>query len=84
MISSTGHFIKSSCGISIIPTVGLVEPDEFDMIVVVGGLLSEEIACDHATLKYIQLAARKRIPLIGVCTGSFVLAEAGLLGRHET
>ena len=84
VISSTGHFIKSSCGISIIPTVGLVEPDEFDMIVVVGGLLSEEIACDHATLKYIQLAARKRIPLIGVCTGSFVLAEAGLLGRHET
>ncbi|CCM78057.1 Transcriptional regulator protein (fragment) [Rhizobium mesoamericanum STM3625] len=30
------------------------------------------------------MAARKRIPLIGLCTGPFVLAEAGLLGRHET
>lgn len=84
VVSSTGRFVKSSCGISVVPTVGLVEPDQFDMMVVVGGLLSDETACDHSTLKYIQLAARKRIPLIGLCTGSFVLADAGLLGRHES
>lgn len=28
-------------------------------------------------------AAAQRIPLTGICTGTFILADAGLMGEHE-
>lgn len=83
VISSTRHFIRSSCGVSIVPTMDLVSPERFDMLVVVGGLLGRDVACDDETIRYLQRAALARVPLIGVCTGSFILAEAGLLDSHE-
>ena len=32
---------------------------------------------------YIQQAARKDIPIIGLCTGSFILAKAGVLDNRR-
>lgn len=83
VVSSTGQLIKSSCGISVAPTAGLVSPDQFDILVVVGGLLGEDVACDRATIRYLQQAARIRLPILGLCTGSFILAEAELLDGHQ-
>ncbi len=84
VIGSTRHLISSSCGVQVAPTSGLVDPREFSFIVVVGGLLSSKVPVDDETIAYLKGAAEKKVPLIGVCTGTFILAEAGLMRTHQT
>ena len=55
------------------------DPRAFDYIVVVGGLLHRGPQIDAETLGFLHKAAAAGVPLIGVCTGSFVLSRAGLM-----
>lgn len=84
VLGSTRHLVTSSCGVQVAPTKDFVDPARFDYIVVVGGLLSVSQPVDNETISYLRQAAAKRVPLIGVCTGSFILAEAGLMINHES
>lgn len=79
VISSTPHMIKASCGIQVAPTGRLGAPERFDYIAVVGGLLNVEEPLDRETVAFLKEAAARKVTLLGVCTGSFILAEAGLL-----
>ena len=83
VLGSTRHMVTSSCGIQVAPTSDFVDPARFDYIVVVGGLLSVSQPVDNETILFLKQASSKRVPVIGVCTGSFILAEAGLLNTHE-
>jgi transcriptional regulator GlxA family with amidase domain len=83
VLASTRNLITSSCGVQVAPTSGFVEPTTFDYIVVVGGLLNVDEPLDRQALDYLNQAAVARVPLIGLCTGSFILAEAGLMKRHQ-
>ncbi|MFO1191473.1 MAG: GlxA family transcriptional regulator [Rhodoferax sp.] len=74
--------VRSSCGVEVLPTGELDDPRNHDYVVVVGGLLDGPPMPD-AMLDYLRLAAQRQVPLVGVCTGSFVLARLGLLqGRR--
>ena len=74
--------IRSSSGVEIKPTSELVDPADFDYLVVVGGL-TDGPKCAQPLLDYVVQADRKGVPLVGLCTGSFVLARLGLLqGRR--
>jgi transcriptional regulator GlxA family with amidase domain len=75
--------IRASCGLEVHPTDVLDDPKRFDYVVVVGGLLrgGHNIAPD--LLAYIQQADRANVPLIGICTGSFVLARANLMRGYR-
>ena len=84
VLASTQHLITASCGIQVAPTSSLTDPAKFDCIVVVGGLLSVEDPVDHQTIAFLKDADSKKVCLIGLCTGSFILAEAGLMKDHET
>ena len=84
VLGSTRHLITSSCGVQVAPTSDFVDPQEFNYIVVVGGLLSHDKPVDHETMAYLKKAASQKIPLIGVCTGTFILADAGLMKGHQT
>lgn len=79
VISASGQMIKSSSGIQVAPTARLGDPSRFDYLAVVGGLLDVEEPLDRETAAYLNEATRKKVPVIGVCTGSFILAAAGLL-----
>jgi len=71
--------VRSSCGIEIYPTTSYLYPGEFDYIFVVGGLLGQ---LDHAPFghrRYIHAARQLGCTIVGVCTGSFVLAREQLL-----
>ncbi|MUZ63079.1 GlxA family transcriptional regulator [Agrobacterium vitis] len=85
VLGSTRHLITSSCGVQVAPTSDLVEdPSQFQFIVVVGGLLNKEQPIDRETAAFLKKAAAKNVKLIGVCTGSFILAELGLMKSHRT
>ncbi|WP_423207891.1 GlxA family transcriptional regulator [Paracoccus yeei] len=84
VMASRDGLIGSSCGIAVAPTAGLLDPAQFHYIVVVGGLLTEAQPVDAETIAYLRRADRRRVTLIGLCTGSFILAGAGLMGDHES
>ena len=74
--------VRSSCGMMVTPTSGLVPPGELDYVVVVGGLLRGP-ALDPAARAYLRQAAAAGTTLVGACTGSFLLCREGLMqGRR--
>lgn len=75
--------IRASCGIEVLPTAELVDPTQFDYIVVVGGLLHDQ-KIPSMLLDYIKRAADLNVPLVGICTGSFILAGLGLMKDRRT
>jgi transcriptional regulator GlxA family with amidase domain len=75
--------LRASCGAEIMPQQRLGDPADFHYIVVVGGLLPQCRDLPEPTLDFLRLAAARGIPLIGLCTGCFILADAGLMrGRR--
>jgi len=84
VLGSTGHLITSSCGVQVAPTSHFLDPGMFNYIVVVGGLLNAASPIDDETVRYLKEAAARKVPLIGVCTGTFILASAGLMKHHQT
>jgi transcriptional regulator GlxA family with amidase domain len=70
--------VCSSAGVEVKPTLLFPNPSEFDYVVVVGGVLGAP-RCAQASLDFLQRAARQQVPLVGLCTGSFVLARLGLM-----
>ncbi|GEO85525.1 MULTISPECIES: GlxA family transcriptional regulator [Alphaproteobacteria] len=79
VLGSTRNFITSSCGIQVAPTAPLGNPKQFDYIAVVGGRLNVAEPIDREAIAFLNEAAAAGVPIIGVCTGSFILAETGLL-----
>lgn len=76
-------YLKSSCGLSVSPTSKLQPPENFDYIVVVGGRLEAHDRIDPAITEYVERAAARHVPLVGACTGSFMLARAGLMAGRR-
>lgn len=75
--------IPSSSGITLLPDGGYLPPTHFDYIVVIGGLLRSLKQGPPQDRGYLRAAQAAGIPLAGVCTGSFVLAEEGFLAGHR-
>ena len=74
---------RASCGIEIQPTSDLQDPAAFDYVVVVGGLLHGMPPLPREIAAYIRRAAAAGVPLVGVCTGSFVLCRLGLMADRK-
>ncbi|GJL83371.1 MAG: AraC family transcriptional regulator [marine bacterium B5-7] len=78
-----GEAVRASCGVTVRPHDGPRDPSSFHYLTVVGGLLNNRHHRDPHLSKYLTLAANKRIPLIGLGTGSFALAHAGLMNGRR-
>lgn len=71
---------RASCGLQVRPTAGYErDPAEFDYIVVVGGRMVATRRPDPDLLDYLRRAGRAGVALVGLCTGGFLLAQAGLM-----
>jgi transcriptional regulator GlxA family with amidase domain len=75
--------VPSSSGITVQPKERLGDPRRFHYIVVVGGLMDETPSLGPAYHRFLQEAAAAGIPLVGVCTGAFLLHQAGLLDGYR-
>jgi len=75
--------IRSSCGVEVRPWEVLGDPARFDYLVVCGGLLRRDRRRDEEVEEYLRAAHHAHVGLIGLCTGAFMLAQAGVLeDRH--
>jgi transcriptional regulator GlxA family with amidase domain len=82
-ILGDGLPIRSSCGVELLPTARFGSPDDYDNIVVVGGLLGHQSPISTNGENFLLRAAREAKPMTALCTGSFVLARFGLLDGYS-
>lgn len=83
IIGEKGLAMRSSSGVEVLPTKQITAPEDYDNIVVVGGLLSGGQHLSAEKEAFLRLAARRGVPITALCTGSFVLAQYGLLDNYR-
>jgi transcriptional regulator GlxA family with amidase domain len=81
ILGNPGDAIPASCGLQVLADTPMDSDASYDYIVVVGGLLSAQKNAG-AVHRSLRRFAERGVPLVGLCTGSFVLARAGLLKGH--
>jgi transcriptional regulator GlxA family with amidase domain len=77
-----GSTATASCGALVSSWEEMKNPERFDHVVVVGGLLHGGQKVPEGVYAFLKSAARAGVNLVGLCTGSFVLARAGLLDGY--
>ncbi len=75
--------ITASCGVSIAPWEPYRDPREFDYVVVVGGLLGKRDDPTPKAAEYLHSVAAAGRVLIGLGTGTFILARAGVMDGYR-
>lgn len=83
IVGERGLPIRSSCGVDVLPTQALGRPEDYDHIVVVGGLLKVGGGLSADKQEFLMRAARQGMPVTGLCTASFLLARYGLLDNYR-
>jgi transcriptional regulator GlxA family with amidase domain len=79
--------VATSCGISIVPDQAFEAADlaTIDTLLIAGGTGVQQILGDRRLIDWIADAAGRVRRIASVCTGAFLLAEAGVLdGRRAT
>lgn len=75
--------VQSSCGIPVPATHRPMDPRDYDYITVVGGLIEPTGRLPREVETFLIRAAAERVPLVGICTGAFILARLGLMQGYK-
>jgi len=77
--------VKATGGLEVLPRHGFGDSPRIDLLVVPGGYGTRALLEDAPTLEWIRNTAAGARKVTSVCTGSLLLARAGLLeGRRAT
>src|SRR5258708_8803875 len=82
VLSLSGEPVPASNGLATLPTRPAAECGRLDMLFVCGGV-DVRAACDEEALAFLRRIARKPMAPGALCTGSDVLARAGLLDGYR-
>lgn len=83
VVGDRGAAVAASCGLRVQADLPYVNPTDFDYLVAIGGLLPQLRAASSRHRDYLRIADSAGVPIIGVCTGVFVLAQEGLLAGRK-
>lgn len=83
VMSLGGQPCRSSCGVTISDLSELIEPAAFDYVAVCGGNDYLNEYPPKPLLDYLRKVAASHVRLLGVCTGTFAIAKAGLVGDRR-
>lgn len=83
LMTEDGGPVRASNGVLVEPDGALAPPESFDYVAVIGGTLHKGLRAGDRLLDWLREAAKRKVPLIGACTGSFVLAQAGLMAGRR-
>ncbi|TFL18496.1 GlxA family transcriptional regulator [Jannaschia formosa] len=75
--------VRSSCGVRVTPDTPLRRAAPFDYLVVVGGVMSDRPVLSPAERAFLAETAARGVPVVGLCTGVFILHETGLLDGYR-
>lgn len=75
--------IAGDTGLSVTPSMSFAESPQFDVLVVPGGPGQNELMDDEELFTYLRSQAKGARWITSVCTGSLLLAAAGLLTGYK-
>ncbi|WP_062260545.1 DJ-1/PfpI family protein [Endozoicomonas arenosclerae] len=82
LISETGETISARAGYSVNPDFGFYNHPPIDLLMVVGGVHHDELKKPQV-LDWIKNTSASAQMTSSVCTGAFILAEAGVLTDQQ-
>ncbi len=82
-VSKTGEAISATGGLRVVPEHGFEDCPRIDLLVVPGGFGTRRLLEDQEVLDWIIRRAAEARRVVSVCTGSLVLAKAGLLANKR-
>lgn len=83
VVAPTLEPVRASNGIECTPWETLGDPQRFDYIVLCGGLLRRPHDKDDQIIAWLKKADLAGVCVLGLCTGVFTLAQAGLLEGYK-
>lgn len=78
-VAKTLDPVMSDCRLALVPTVTLADSGQFDLLCVPGGYGCSVVMNDPETLDWLRAQGPGLQWITSVCTGSLILAAAGLL-----
>jgi cyclohexyl-isocyanide hydratase len=84
MIWKTRDPVKTDAGFSIVPTTTFADCPQLDVICIPGGAGQIDLMNDAETLAFVAAQGARARYVTSVCTGSLVLAAAGLLNGYRS
>lgn len=88
---STCHLVWKTCepfcgdtGLIVTPTISFADAPQFDVLVVPGGPGQNELMADEELFAFLRRQAQSAKWITSVCTGSLLLAAAGLLNGYKS
>ncbi|MCD8513867.1 MAG: GlxA family transcriptional regulator [Nitrincola sp.] len=81
-LSPRGVQVQASDGLTVTPDAAMEEQLKLDIVIVCGGYAAQHSATKEH-LSWLQQQAKQHRTLGAICTGTWVLAQAGLLDHYE-
>ncbi len=85
LVSMDGEPVKASVGFEVTPTIHIndLNLNDLEALIVCGGTFIDR-GYDKNTLTFLRKAANTKIKIGSTCTGSYLLAAAGLLDGYKS